>query len=88
MRLGKLMKSLVKRFLNWQVALACILIGLSAFFYFIHYLIFRDLHHIFIYLLGDIAFLFIDVLIVMLVLQRLLEYRDKRSVLKKLNMVW
>jgi hypothetical protein len=86
-RLSKLMKNLVKRFLNWQVVLACILICLSVFFYFIHYLIFRDLHHIFIYLLGDIAFLFIDVLIVMLVLQRLLEYRDKRSVLKKLNMV-
>mgnify|MGYP001769409093 CR=1 FL=1 len=85
--LGKKIMSLGKRFLNWQVALACILIGLSVFFYFIHYLIFRDLHHIFIYLLGDIAFLFVDVLIVMLVLHRLLEYRDKRAVLKKLNMV-
>jgi len=77
----------MKRFLNWQVILAFILISLSAFFYFIHYLIFKDLHHIFLYLIGDIAFLFTDVLIVMLVLHRLLVYREKRSILKKLNMV-
>jgi hypothetical protein len=59
----------------------------STAIYFIHYLIFRDAHHIFLYLIGDIGFLFVDVLIVMLVLHRLLEYRDKRSVLNKLNMV-
>jgi hypothetical protein len=44
-------------------------------------------HHIFLYLIGDIAFLFVDVLIVMLVLHRLLVFREKRSILKKLNVV-
>ena len=63
------------------------LVLLSVLFYFIHYLIFKDIHHIFLYLIGDIGFLFLDVLIVMLVLHRLLEYREKRAVLKKLNMV-
>jgi hypothetical protein len=77
----------MKRFFTWQVVLAFILLSLSALFYFIHYLIFRDLHHIFLYLIGDIAFLFIDVLIVMLVLHRLLVFREKQSLLKKLNMV-
>ncbi len=77
----------MKRFLNWQVILALILITLSVIFYFIHYLVFRDLHHIFIFLLGDIAFLFLYVLIVMLVVHRLLVYREKRAILKKLNMV-
>lgn len=77
----------MKRFFNWQMILALILIILSVIFYCIHYFIFRDLHHIFLYLIGDIAFLFLDVLIVMLVLHRLLEHRDKRSILKKLNMV-
>jgi hypothetical protein len=77
----------MKRFFNWQIILALILILLSVLFYFIHYFIFRDLHHIFIYLIGDIAFLFIDVLIVMLVLHRLLVYREKQSIRKKLNMV-
>jgi hypothetical protein len=77
----------MKRFFNWQVTLALILISLSVLFYFIHYLIFRDLHHIFLYLIGDIAFLFLDVLIVMLLLHRLLVYREKQAILKKLNMV-
>lgn len=77
----------MKRFFNWQVILALVLISLSVLFYCIHYLIFRDLHHIFLYLIGDIAFLFLDVLIVMLVLHRLLAYREKQSILKKLNMV-
>ncbi|MFA6358012.1 MAG: hypothetical protein WCY09_05035 [Candidatus Omnitrophota bacterium] len=77
----------MKRFFNWQAILALILIFLSFIFYLIHYLIFRDLRHIFIYLIGDIAFLFLNVLIVTLVLQRLLEFRDKQSILNKLNMV-
>lgn len=77
----------VKRFLGWEAGLAAALIGLSGVFYGIHYLIFRDAHHIFIYLIGDIAFLFVDVLIVTLALHRLLAYREKRSILKKLNMV-
>jgi hypothetical protein len=77
----------MKRFINWQIMLALILVMLSVIFYFIHYLIFRDLHHIFLYFIGDLAFLFVDVLIVMLVLHRLLVYREKQSILKKLNMV-
>lgn len=77
----------MKRFFNWQVILAGLLILASTIVYFIHYLIFKDAHHIFLYLIGDIAFLFVDVLIVMLFLHRLLEYRDKRSIMKKLNMV-
>jgi len=77
----------MKKIFNWQVTLGIILVSLSLVFYLLHYFIFRDAHHIFIYLLGDIAFLFLDVFIVMLVLHRLLEYRDKRLILKKLNMV-
>jgi hypothetical protein len=77
----------VKSFLNWQVALAVFLITLSAVFYLLHYLIFGDIRHIFLYLIGDIAFLFIDVMIVTLVLNRLLAYREKQSIMKKLNVV-
>ena len=47
----------MKRAHNWQIILALILVTLSVFFYVFHYIVFRDLHHIFIYLIGDIAFL-------------------------------
>jgi hypothetical protein len=50
-------------------------------------MVFKDLHHILIYTVEDIAFIPIEVLFVTLIIHRLLEYRDKRSKLKKLNMV-
>lgn len=77
----------LKRLLNWQVVLPLTLLALSVAFYELHYLIFRDAHHIVIYLIGDIAFVFIEVLLVTLVIHRVLAMRERRSLLKKLNMV-
>jgi len=73
--------------ISWQIFLGLFLLVLSAIFYFIHYLIFRDPHHIFIYLVGDIAFVFIEVLLVTLIIHKLLSKREKRAKLEKLNMV-
>jgi hypothetical protein len=75
----------MKRF-SWFVVLGLSLVGLSALFYLIHYAIFKDVHHIFIYLIGDIAFVPIEVLLVTLIIHRLLSNREKRAMLKKLNM--
>lgn len=77
----------MKRILSWQAFLGLILITLSAVFYYIHFLIFRDAHHIFIYLIGDIAFVFFEVLLVTLVLHQLLHLREKKALMNKLNMV-
>lgn len=63
------------------------LVLLSIFFYVIHYLLFKDTHHIFIYLVGDIAFVFIEVLLVTLIIHQILSDREKRAIFKKLNMV-
>jgi hypothetical protein len=73
--------------LNWQVALGISLVALSALVYVIHYLIFRDVHHIMIYLIGDIAFVFIEVLMVTLIIHQVLTLREKRAIMEKLNMV-
>jgi hypothetical protein len=62
------------------------LVLLSAIFYFIHYAVFRDAHHIFVYMIGDIAFVFIEVLLVTLIIRQLLSYREKQAMLTKLNM--
>jgi hypothetical protein len=72
---------------NWQVPLGILFLVLSALVYVIHYLIFRDVHHIFIYLVGDIAFVFIEVLMVTLIIHEVLTLRQKRAILEKLNMV-
>jgi len=73
--------------LGWQIFLGLFLLILSIIFYFTHYLIFKDAHHIFIFMIGDIAFVFIEVLLVTLIIHRLLTVREKRNRLEKLNMV-
>jgi hypothetical protein len=72
---------------NWQILLGISLVILSAAVYLIHYLIFRDAHHIFIFLVEDIAFVFIEVLLVTLIIHELLSRREKRARMEKLNMV-
>ncbi|MFC1621303.1 hypothetical protein ACFL2G_03255 [Candidatus Omnitrophota bacterium] len=72
---------------KWQIVFGILLVMLSAGTYYTHFLIFRDAHHIFIYLIGDVAFVFIEVLLVTLVLHQLLHFREKKSLLNKLNMV-
>ncbi len=73
--------------LRWQILLGLSLIALSALFYLVHYAIFRDAHHIFIYMVGDIAFVPVEVLLVTMIIHKLLEQREKRAKLEKLNMV-
>jgi hypothetical protein len=69
------------------IILAIILVATSALLYFVHYLIFHDAHHIFIYMVGDLAFLPLEVFLVVIVLERLLASREKQAILQKLNMV-
>jgi len=62
-------------------------VGLSAIAYFIHYLIFHDIHHTFIRMIGDLAFLLLEVLLVVVIIQRLLARREMQPKLEKLDMV-
>ena len=72
---------------KWKIVWGVLLIFLSVIFYLIHFMVFRDPHHLFIFLVGDIAFVFIEVLLVTMILHELLNFRDKRDKLYKLNMV-
>jgi len=76
-----------KGILRHRILFGLLLILLSIFFYAVHYAAFRDLHHILIFLIGDIAFVFLEVLLVTLILHQLLNDREPRSMLKKLNKV-
>jgi hypothetical protein len=46
-----------------------------------------DVHHIFIYLVGDLAFLPLEVFLVVVVIERVLARREKQAIMQKLNMV-
>ncbi len=72
---------------SFVVFLAIAFVAVSAIAYLIHYLIFRDIHHIFIYMVGDLAFLPLQVLLVVVIIERLLARREMQAKLEKLNMV-
>jgi hypothetical protein len=75
-----------KRF-SFIIYLAIAFVALSGIAYIIHYLIFGDIRHIFIYMIGDLAFLPLEVLLVVFIIERLLARRETQAKLEKLNMV-
>ena len=77
----------MRKHFSFIIYLAIAFVALSGIAYFIHYLIFRDIHHIFIYMLGDLAFLPLEVLLVVVIIERLLARRETQGKLEKLNMV-
>jgi hypothetical protein len=77
----------MKKIWSWRLTMSLALIGASFVVYSIHFFIFRDIHHIFLYFIGDIGFLFINVLVVTLLIEQLLSRREKLAMMKKMNMV-
>jgi hypothetical protein len=72
---------------RWRVRLGLALAIASAALFVLHYFVFRDLHHLGIFTLHDIAFLPLEVLIVTLILHALLEHRQHAELMQKLNMI-
>jgi hypothetical protein len=79
-------KNVMKNF-RWQVAAGGALLCISCFLYALHYLIFHDMHHILIFMIGEFAFLPAEVLVVTFIIDRMLKAREKKAMLTKLNMV-
>jgi hypothetical protein len=75
------------KFLTWKIQLALVLVGASAVFYALNYLIFRDAAYMFRLGLAQLGFLPISVLLVTIILNQLLAQRAKAAKLAKLNMV-
>jgi len=72
---------------KWQVFLGFVLAMLSLFIFSIQINIFHDPRETFFLFFQDIAFIPIQVLLVTLIIDQLLEIREKEAFLKKLNMV-
>jgi len=79
--------SFMKKDTRWIVTAGIGLAFLCLALYAAHFMIFHDLHHIYIYFIGDLAFLPLEILIVVLIIDRLLESREKKNRMEKLNMV-
>jgi hypothetical protein len=83
---GHAKKPKMKR-LQWYITLSMSLIVFSVVSYFIQIEIFHRTGDTFFYMLQDIAFVPIQVLLVTFIIARLLTDREKRALLKKLNML-
>lgn len=70
-----------------DISIIIMLLALSVIIYFIHYGIFHDAHHIWIYFIGDLGFMGIEALILYYVIDSLLRVREKLATRKKLNML-
>jgi hypothetical protein len=71
---------------SWYVLLGWSLLVVSAVAYCVQIIIFRRTEDTFFYMLQDIAFVPIQVLLVTLILNELLRRREKRALLGKMNM--
>ena len=76
----------MKRY-RWQILLGLALILASVVLYLIDYEVFGGARNIFIFLMGSIAFVPVEVLLVTLIINGLLSQREKRTRLEKMNMV-
>ena len=72
---------------DWRLKFSVLLILSSVLLYCFHYFIFRDAHHIFLYLVGELAFIPIEVLLVSLVIDRVIKERETESLIEKLNLI-
>ena len=73
--------------INWYILLGGSLVFLSVTLYVVQILIFHRTDDTFFYMLQDLAFVPIQVLLVTLILSGLLNVREKRLRLEKMNMV-
>ena len=76
----------MKRY-RWQILLGLSLVLASGVLYLIDYEVFGGARNILIFVLGSIAFVPVEVLIVTLIINGLLSQREKRNRLEKMNMV-
>ncbi len=73
--------------LKWQIILGLLLVTVSVILYDVQIRIFHTPRDTYFYLFQDLAFIPIQVLLVTLILNQLLNVREKLSMLNKLNMV-
>jgi hypothetical protein len=77
----------MKQRTNWLIGFGVALLTLSILLLGVHYLLFEDIHFLEKYVVFELAFLPIEVIVVTLILDRLLEGRERKERLEKMNMV-
>ena len=77
----------ISDYLSWTARLGLLLVIISLLLYILNLVLFKDPKDTYFYLSIDMAFLPIEVLFVVLVIESVISNREKRILLEKLNMV-
>ncbi len=80
-------KTQMKEDTRWKLLVAAGLITLSLAIYAVHFLIFQDAQHLLLYFVTSLAFVPIEVLFVTLIIDEMLESREKLQRMEKLNLI-
>ncbi|MDR3222540.1 MAG: hypothetical protein LBT66_02210 [Methanobrevibacter sp.] len=72
---------------SWKIQLSIILIIISVIFYSIAFTQFNDPEHVIFYMVIDLAFIPIDILIVVLVIESVIDRKEKEAIIDKLEML-
>jgi len=72
---------------SWKICIGLVLVGLSLLLGTLHLAVFGNLRDLLFYLALDIVFVPVQVLLVTLIIERLLNEREKQAMMRKLNMV-
>lgn len=72
---------------NWKLFIGLILVALSTLLGILHYAVFRDANTLLFYLALDIVFVPVQVLLVTLIIEQMMDQREQKAMLNKMNMV-
>jgi hypothetical protein len=73
--------------INWKIKLGIVLVIISAILYTVNFILFHNTEHLFFYLSIDSAFVPIEILVVVLLIEGVISSREKKIMMEKLNMV-
>ena len=77
----------MKKHTKSQLIIGLGLVALSIILHYLHIILFKDVHHTMIFLVADIAFVPLEVFFVTMVLDKILEKREKANLMEKLSML-
>lgn len=73
--------------INWKIKFGILLIITSALLYLFAYLALGEPHKVIFYIVIDLAFIPLDVLIVVLVIEGIIDKKEKENIIEKLDMI-
>ena len=77
----------ILKHIDWKVRIGILLVIFSAILYLLNFTLFHDPEKVWFYLSIDMAFVPLEVLLVVLVIESVISRREKSIMLEKLNMV-